>query len=373
MNKRLFFYGFIWLFFLLILLSFPQAIRTSLRQKCLDYALPLYQWLHTPSPPSEERETSLQFSALQEQCYELERENRFLKAEWEQLMALYIHSAIENKKPSSPFLQRRLDEQNDLLSLYEMSLPAQVFLRSSERWKSFVHINVGKATNRRFAEKIVQKSSPVILGNKIVGVIEEVGERESLVRLITDPNLKISVRTAREYFPLFYAQKHAIYLLETLPLVPQMLFPLQERASLTGALQNYLEKSLLSTKKARGFLLAKGELFGSTPPLSRFQTPSLKGIGFQYDYADEEGEECDLRKGKKLGQGNENIPLICKGDLLISTGMDGIFPAGLWVGTVKELSPLKESSMSYEIEAEPAIANIHWLSHVTVLPPLVTH
>ena len=79
------------------------------------------------------------------------------------------------------------------------------------------------------------------------------------------------------------------------------------------------------------------------------------------------GEKCSLREGKVLGERYE--PLLRLGDLLVTTGLDGIFPADLLVGTVTKIQPLCEGGSSYSLEAEPACVDFYRISEVFVLPP----
>ena len=70
--------------------------------------------------------------------------------------------------------------------------------------------------------------------------------------------------------------------------------------------------------------MAKGELHGSSKPLWRGYSQVLKGIGFNYDYADAYGPARDLRTGKTTAN-SPGISLLRVNDLLMTTGMDGIF------------------------------------------------
>ena len=92
-------------------------------------------------------------------------------------------------------------------------------------------------------------------------------------------------------------------------------------------------------------------------------TRCLKGVGFNYDFADAEGPARPLR--------SEELPLLKAGDLLVTTGMDGIFPAGFWVATVSKVDVLREGACAYEIEANAPRRAISTISQcVTVLPPV---
>ena len=58
------------------------------------------------------------------------------------------------------------------------------------------------------------------------------------------------------------------------------------------------------------------------------------------------------------------------GDLLITTGLDGIFPAGLLVARVSKVHDLEEGAYSYRIEAKPTCLMLSELQVVFVLPPI---
>ena len=107
--------------------------------------------------------------------------------------------------------------------------------------------------------------------------------------------------------------------------------------------------------------MAKGEVHGSSSPFWRSRSPILRGVGFNYEYADEEGAPKDLRS---------EVPILQKGDLLVTSGLDGVFPMGLKVGTVIHCDPLKQGSYSYEIDVKPIASNLNDLQTLFVLPPV---
>lgn len=214
-------------------------------------------------------------------------ENHLLKEKNSEMKEL-IDSLIEFKK----------SQANDLLS---KTIPAKIIYRSPSFWENTLWINVG--------EKLIEKNSPVVFGNCLVGIVEETHSNYSVVRLITDSSLCPSVRVLRE-----------------------------------------------------GQYLAKGELHGSGNPLWRSKGHRLKGVGFNYDFLDEEGVPIDLR--------SSNPVLIKAGDLLVTTGLDGIFPKGLQVGIVNHVETLKEGDYFYSIEAKPVLENFDNLTFVFILPPL---
>ena len=72
-----------------------------------------------------------------------------------------------------------------------------------------------------------------------------------------------------------------------------------------------------------------------------------------------------------MGESGLAIPLIQVHDLLVTTGIDGVFPPGLRVAEVKKVFPLSEGAYTYEIEAIPTAGNLNNLQHVFIIPPVV--
>lgn len=216
------------------------------------------------------------------------------------------------QKAKSPFFQRRADHLRSVLAKELMSVPAQVIYRDPSSWSSSLWVGVGEEDNVALGQEIIAKNSPVLSHGALVGVVDYVGKKQARVRLITDSGLSPSVRAVR------------------------------------GA---NLEDGYL----------AKGEVHGSSSPFWRSRSPLLKGIGFNYDYPDDEGHSRDL-KGP--------VPILKEGDALLTSGLDGVFPPGLHVGTVSWVAPLKEGSYAYEIEVRPAAPNLNDLQTVFILPAL---
>ncbi|OGN61736.1 MAG: hypothetical protein A3F09_01965 [Chlamydiae bacterium RIFCSPHIGHO2_12_FULL_49_11] len=305
---------------------------------------------------------------VQKHSVNLEMENRILKDRLNMAAGfLEMEDRIENwvKKfdystvmltaaiSKEEFLKRRAKELSLLLEEEIYSLPAAVIYRDPVSYSSTVWINVGERDNRTVGRTVVAKNSPVLVHANLFGVVEEVGEKASKVRLITDSKLHIAVRAVRggkvdemfiEHFEEFLRcaknYEHAEEFID----IPA------------------LSKSLSKIKKSESTTyLAKGELCGSGLPLWRTRLPLLRGIGFNYDFADEEGKGAELHTGEVL---------IRKGDLLVTTGMDGIFPAGIEVAFVSKVFPLREGAIYYEIEADSLLVQFHTVEQVTVFPPI---
>lgn len=266
------------------------------------------------------------------------------------------------------FLLRRSDELKQILESEHQALPAKVVYREPITWSSSLWINVGESDNERLGRFIVGKNSPVVMGESLIGLVDYVGKTHSRIRLITDAGLTPSVRVQRgssqDRFLLQILQAFQGHLNRRADL-----FETAEEKEFFSA--NLHELMLRLIEKRADIYLAKGELRGSSHPLWRSQGQLLKGKGFNYDYPDEEGPSRDLRTGRRLGDASSApLAMIQEGDLLVTTGMDGVFPAGLKVASVEKVEPLREGDYSYEILARPTAWNVNDLDVVFVLPPL---
>lgn len=104
---------------------------------------------------------------------------------------------------------------------------------------------------------------------------------------------------------------------------------------------------------------AKGELCGSSAIYFRSLSSTLKGTGFNCDFKDVEGPARYLRSD-----------ILKVGDLLVTSGLDGVFPPGLKVAIVTKVSPLQAGAFAYDLEATPVAQDLADLTSVFVLPPL---
>lgn len=269
--------------------------------------------------------------------------------------------ALDEKKPLE-FFKRRKQAAEDLLNLELFSVHAEVIRRDVGEWNSTLWINVGNALNDKLEEKIVSVGSPVLKGPYLIGVVEQVERNKSRVRLLTDGSLVPSVRVARGGMSdrEFGGLVKQVY--------NQAVIRGEGKETLLS-LTNLLEA--LQQEKEEHFF-AKGELIGSATPFCRINSETLRGLGFNYDFGDEESAPLELRSGKEIEKLSDlsHTSLIEVGDLLITTGMDGTFPRDLPVAHVTYVAPLKEGSPSYEIEAKLCAGNLETLLEVSILPPL---
>lgn len=203
---------------------------------------------------------------------------------------------------------KRRDELIRFMTLQHDGVHAKIVLRPVTSWNSGFWVDQGEETNKRLGYTAIGKNSPVLYDGNLIGIVEQVTSKGARIRLLTDPELSIAVRAQR------------------------------------------------GTD-----LLAKGELHGSDTVVYCKGSSMLQGQGFNYDFADSEGPAIDLRS---------KDPYIIKiGDILVTSGLDGLFPSGIPVATVKEISPLKEGDYVYSLKAEP-LNSLDDLHTVFILPPV---
>jgi len=308
----------------------------------------------------------------------LKRENHLLRMqldnvkEWllhgdrieEQIRRLHELGIKGEEKSSRAFYKRRQEQLLGILKLQVKALPAKIVYREPCSWSSFLWVNVGEKNNELSGEVIVAKNSPVVIGNVLVGVVEEVGATRSKIRLITDSKLVPSVRAVRGSEQNQFVADRIKALIHMLETREELFLSKQEAGELFTQLQKVSSRTGYFSED---LYLAKGEIFGSSQPLWRGKGQSLRGAGFNYDFADEEGPGGGLRTGTKDGKS----PVILEeGDLLVTTGFDGVFLPGFAVATVSRVGSLPEGGSSYEIKAEALVENFNELETVFILPPL---
>ena len=370
-------YLFLFIFYFCIF-TLPQGLTQNFRSMAVASFSPLWKGLSTLKQKislftPKDKESCV----LQKKLEDAEQQNILLQSQLEQIKQWLIsdhrlHEEYERLKVlnafSSEFFKGRTQEQIARLELSSQALNACVIFREPALWSSALWVDVGEKQNKQLGRKVIGKNSPVLVGSSIIGVVEYVGKSRSQIRLITDARLTPSVRAVR-------GREQDRYLFEQ---IEALLFSINRRE---GFFSSEEEKEAvlsvllhLASKlqiQQEDLYLAKGELFGSSAPLWRARSALLKGIGFNYDFADEEGPARNLRTAEpyETQEGKKLAPLLRPGDMLITTGLDGVFPAGFRVGIVSKVNMLTEGASSYEIEALPTAGNLDEISHVVILPP----
>lgn len=380
--QRKFIISYLCIFFTILgLMSLSRPISEKFRGTTIALFAPLWEFLidfkrSLTQPKSSEpalAHSSGMILTPQEEIKRLELENQLLINQlvfvkellWDkqsldrQRQSAAISDPVQNEESYRKYIQRLTQTFQFKLK----ALPARVIFRSLDAWNNALWINVGEEDNLKYPTPIVAKYSPVLAGNSIIGVIDYVGKKQARVRLITDPALTPSVRAVR-------GGEQDDFMLDQINFLLHLLEQ-KKVGTLSPTDQDALIKLLATLKSTlqpfkKSWYLAKGELQGS---LTSFHT--LRGTGFNYDFGDEEGEARDLRTGKVVQDATSTpIPIIKANDILVTTGMDGIFPAGLKVALVTKIDLLKEGDYYYELEAKPTAGNLNELSLVFVIPPL---
>lgn len=306
-----------------------------------------------------------EFESMRLEIHNLHDQLELLKAQVD-LEKLVVQEAelLKYFAQDDAYAKRRKAEIFRLVDLYAPSIIGKVIFRETASWSSSFWINLGEKTNQTLGKTLIAKNSPVVVGTSVLGIVEYVGQHRSRVRLITDSSIAPSVRILRgsEQKSVIADQARKLFvMLESYDGISKD-HPIKKE--LNQFLQNLHPDN-------ENLYLAKGEMRGMRGPLFRSRHALLQGVGFNYDFEDEEGPSRDLRSGKPVNQTTaQEITLVKKGDILVTTGMDGIFPAGLRVGQVAQVHPLREGASAYELDALPLIENFDNISFVAVLPPL---
>lgn len=317
--------------FALITILLPTLFVEKMREGAIHLFRPLWKTLSFDKPwrKSERR--------LEIAIKKLELENQLLQEN------------LNRRKFSDEELA---ESKNFLLDLTDQKIKvatAHIIFRDPKSWGSSLWVNVGEETNERAHEKVIQKNSPVLAGRSVVGLVDYVGRNASRVRLITDSAVKPSVQVARGNLPrkrlsdtlsdLIVSMNKA----ENLPLTPDEKSTFMKTLS---SLNSKVEKSGWACYPARGILQ------GTSPSLFHSKKAKLKGSCFH---------------GEK-----EEIAPINEGDLLVTSGMDGVFPANLPVAIVTKVFPLREGECMYDIEAVSCIKEMDSLTTLFILPSFET-
>lgn len=361
-------------FLLFLLLSLPKTSVERLRGHSIAFMAPTWGHLATlkyllASPLhyfGNEEDATVSSQHLQQ----LELENLSLKNDVYRLKELFQHELRLLAQVSAASIYAQHEKgTHSLLTQQLTAIPAEVIYRSPSTWNSSLWLNIGEENNNPLEEPVIVQNSPVLVGSSVIGVIDFVGKHQSRVRLITDSGLAPSVRVARGTPHRRKIFEDMQTLISTIATQNDLITDPQDKTTLIGLLEKF-RKSLSANDDA--WYLAKGEIHGSSAPLWRGPGQLLKGIGFNYDFADEEGPARDLLTGKPVTASADipTLPLMQKGDLLVTTGFDGVFPPGLHVGIITKVYPLREGDYTYEVDALPTAGNLYDLSFVYVIPPL---
>jgi rod shape-determining protein MreC len=370
---------------LLILMSLSRPVTEKIRGNFIALIAPAWEKLALFKASDrllhgDESEQKNNLSS-EEELSRLQLENQLLNNELQFLTRLLENketvdssiqtiSKISNEaQTDSTYYQSYIERMKKGLEAKIQAMPGRVIFRSLDTWNSFLWINVGSADNPSPPEKqIIAKNSPAVVGNSIVGVVDYVGPHQSRICLITDSRITPSVRAVRGGVKEMAVGDHLDVVLNAFRRKNNQWMQEHERQTLIKMLKNI--KSAMRPG-GQSWYLAKGELEGSVQPSGRTSGQILRGTGFNYDFSDEEGSGRDLRTGNLVDNPQDKpVPILKINDLLVTTGMDGIFPPDFKVATVTKIDLLKEGDYYYELEAEPTAGHLDNLSLLFILPPV---
>lgn len=376
--------------FIFFLMSIPKEITEHMRGHAVALLAPFWKkasdgkvWVKSLFPKGRAVfRADKQNLTIPEEVQRLLLENERLRMELLRLQSFherefFVEQKLEELKKSlfeveeiKKVSRKHYQELTNFLKLQLQAIPARVIYRDPAFWDSSLWVDVGQEDNERLQYDVVLRNSPVMLGPSVVGVVDYVGRRQSRIRLITDLGLNPSVRAVRGHFQNVVLLEHVNALIEALTMRDDLFFSEEFHLSV---LQNmrFLQKHL--NQDSEEIFLAKGILKGSKKVAYRHPGKILQGLGFNYDFSDDRGYARDLRSGKIIGETNASspeVPILKVNDLLVTTGMDGVFPEGLRVAEVTKIELLKEGGYVYDLEAKPTAGDLDDLNIVYIMPPV---
>lgn len=359
-NKE--YFPFLWILaVLLLVMSIPRTKVEAIRSEAIALLSPIWEGILGTKIWAEDLTISGN-EKTQSEILKLKIENQLLKNELQTQQEL-IKDFVSWNIPAEMSIETKYQETKDKAQ----AIAAKVIYRPVTTWNSSLWVNVGEETNKISQKKLIAKGGAVVVGNSLIGVVDYVGKNQSRIRLITDESLVPSVRALRGEPQKRYFSDVIVRLQEYFSDTSALFASEEEKEQLQIKLDAIRHKLL---EDNQSYFLAKGELHGASAPLWRSSGTLLKGVGFNCDYADEYGPARDLRRGTPYGmQQSSAFQILLPNDLLVTTGMDGVFPPGLHVAEVLQVSPLKEGDYFYELLAKPTAGNLDELSIVFILPP----
>ncbi|WP_100934409.1 rod shape-determining protein MreC [Candidatus Chlamydia corallus] len=299
----------------------------------------------------------LSYRSVPQEIYDKMRGNFIaLHAKFFPKIKLAPSSDLANLELENLLLKEKVASFEERLKLYEVSnhipplfpeiltpyfhklVEGKVIYRDHTHWSSSCWVNVGKIHG-------IKKNSPVLSGNVLVGLVDYVGEHQSRIRLITDVGMKPSVIAMRGEIQAWWI-KHSLR-----ELVRQL-----EKLSHAYILEKDKYEKIAQLQELDASIEGEGE-----------NQALLRGILSGFGGALwKEGALCLEGEGFCFSEGKTLLP----GDILVTTGLDGVFPPGLLVAQITKVKPPRDGACTFKIEAQPLERNLMKLTQLFILPPL---
>lgn len=361
-------------FGLIGLLSLSRSQSDRVRGYLFSWIAPILEMsTHTKELLSNywEGTTSQEKKQMQESLEQIQIDNLRLQAEVERLQAFFQQQEQLLRQqvslpPSSPLLlplhqeaEKSLKRFSESLGYAFQAIPAKVIWRHFDFWGDWLWVKIGQQDACSLTGQL-GLNSPVILGDALIGIIDYVGPRYSRVQLISNPRFVPSVRAVRGGIADLFTSAHIAHVLSAVT---------KEGLSSTALHELRAWQQKMQVPQATQYA-AKGELRGRASCSKKRGKLLLQGTGFNLEFPDEEGPSQELWTAHFRKKDQAFSPLLQEGDLLITTGLDGLFPRGLKVATVTEIFSLQEGDYYYELLAEPLVDLWQDFSYIYILPPL---
>jgi len=249
-----------------------------------------------------------------------------------------LRQRVRQLELEKALLLQKLEEGPGYVDQPTAGLRVRVLAREAGYWDRFLWIDAGRETHPDHS--VLQRQSPVVCGDVVVGLIDYVGRRQSLVRLLSDPQCCPAIQVHAEAPSGLWIAAQRLQSL------------LRRSKDLDLGVQRSLEKSLGQIPCHQGNLSNwKGMLKG----FSKEGTGGPELVGDFFSTQMLEGDPGSIE------------PSI--GQLLVTSGLDGIFPPGLKVGYLQTLKDPDGVRPLREFTAIPALDSFENLFWLTVLSP----
>lgn len=315
---------------LALMLLLPLTFVSRIRRVAIECAAPLWKWVALPG--------SAYRRASSEAHKRLELENNRLC----QLLVRYKRELDLCKK------QAHGSSESAIAS--PVAITARPLYWDCKGSGHFLWIDVGTSHNR-LKKQLIAQNSPVLFGATVVGVIDQVGSHSSRVRLLSDPALHPSVQAVRGSHRDALMLDHVEAVIERVSREEGAFGLSAQHSKCLQTLLQRMRRGLSEGLAAKGasWYFARGILQGSKGA-GLLRHSLVKGLGFTSSYAEE--------------------ARIALGDILVTTGLDGLFPAGLVVAEVVRIFPVEEGEPTFEFEARLSFQGWDSATALFVLPPL---